>query len=601
MSARAYVHLAVTFNASMYRRARTHRLATVEARWIILANHSVPNSCVHACTQNQPGHHHETHINKTRALFTVFRQRSWDLCKLDSDIYLNKNNPSMDFCNLLFSLLIIFATNCKGNMPDSIVMNVREGTPIDYKIGTLTSTSSSPQLPTYMSASDDETLFRITADGGVYVAEFIDLEALCYEIQSCCNHSQPCELASTVMVDDGTGGVGTLHLRVRILDENDNVPRFRQVDGQTVFISEKAQVGFSIDIEPAIDLDWSLDNQINRYSLHGDKLKQQFEVDMSEFRKVRLKLRKPLDYEKETEYRGRLEACDRDNCTSATLTVKVIDANDNLPVFESPLEYFLNVSEDFPVNELIIKLNATDPDSPANAQMRFEMVPSQDTNVPATFRLHEDTGAITLSRKLNAHARQTYKFQIRVRESMETAVNSEFQHPAFFENQSDTVEVTVHVKDINNFAPEITFMDSPGGSEIRIPENSPAGRILVMRVSDRDLGENGRVECNLDDQIAAQPSFKLNRSSDKIFLLYTRRSFDAEAEPMMMVNLTCWDSGSPRQTTQRQIVIHVQDINEHTPLFTKQEYTAQVSENSAPDEHVIQVSLTLPIYTFYCL
>ncbi|VDN37384.1 unnamed protein product [Dibothriocephalus latus] len=281
-----------------------------------------------------------------------------------------------------------------------------------------------------------------------------------------------------------------------------------------------------------------MDNQIQNYVLHGDQLRQYFEIYTPSPRDFQLRLREPLDYEKQRSFTGSVEAY-------------------------------------------------------ASAQ--------------ATFRLDDRTGVVTLASRLRAHVRQKYSFKVRVKESSASARTSDFhQQTSLFSfpvagPKSDTIDVIVNVLDINNFAPEIFLIDSmeEDGDTITVPENTDATLILTLRVRDRDLGDNGEVSCALDDSNDVGYKFRLNREPDpSLYTLHTRRRFDAEVEPAVVLNITCWDSGSPRQSTSRQIVVRIGDENEYAPVFNKQEYTASVVENARANQPVLQVSVLTPLFCY---
>lgn len=504
---------------------------------------------------------------------------------------------------LLF-LTLLLLQQCATATLDKIVLNTLEGVPVGTKLGMLPSVGDTPRQSAYMIASDDdESPFRIDRDGSVLVARPIDLESLCAEMQECCSHSTPCELQTTIIDRVNSERIQSIQLRVRILDVNDHAPRFPNPEGQTVAISEKAPVGSLVGIEHALDNDWSLDNQIQNYVLHGDQLRQFFEIYTPSPRDFQLRLREPLDYERQRSFTGSLEACDPQNCSSTPLTINVIDVNDNLPTFLPPFVHNLTIPEDLDMGASIIRLNASDPDSPPNAQMRFEFVPSEDASAQATFRLDDRTGVVTLAKKLRAHVRQKYSFKVRVKESSESARSSEFHQQASLFSfpisnagpRSDTVDIIVNVLDINDFAPEIFLIDSmeEDGDAITVPENTDATLILTLRVRDRDLGDNGEVSCALDDSNDVGYKFRLHREPNpSLYTLHTRRRFDAEVEPAIILNITCWDSGIPQQSTSRRIVVRIGDENEYSPIFNKQEYTAAVVENARANQPVLQVLAT---------
>uniref|UniRef100_A0A5K3FR12 Cadherin domain-containing protein n=1 Tax=Mesocestoides corti TaxID=53468 RepID=A0A5K3FR12_MESCO len=507
----------------------------------------------------------------------------------------------MGFAVCLILTLLAVGVNY-AHKRSEIVMNASEGIEVGSTIGTLAKHSGGRET-SYLETVKKDSLFNIDRDGKVVVAKPIDLEVLCQESGVCCSFPQPCQLLYTIMVEDTRSGeMGEIDLRIRIKDVNDHAPRFRQPNGQVVQISENAPIGTFIDLDPAVDGDWSLENQIQRYTLYGADIQQYFEIDNSDLPSVRLKLREQLDYEKQSAFKGSLEACDRHNCTSAPLTVNVIDVNDNLPFFHPPLEHNLTLSEDTPIGEVILRLNATDYDSPVNARMRFEFVNTKSLSLPDNFHLNPDTGAISLARRLQADVRSNYHFKVRVKEISDSTPIKSFEQSLVFNDlhRQDTVSVNVHVEDVNDFAPDIRMIDPPKGVEVRVPENSLPSRIAVLQVEDRDLGDNGRFTCHLDGNNVGD-SFSLRQFSPNTYFLHTERSFDAEVEPFLHVNITCTDKGTPEpKTTKRKIAVRIEDRNEFKPVFTKKEYTAKITENPPNNTFVLQVRVSRLCY-FLCV
>nr|CDS29563.1 protocadherin 11 [Hymenolepis microstoma] len=482
-------------------------------------------------------------------------------------------------------LTVIFTTASHAIKKNEIVMNVSEGAEVGSTIGSLASSYSAGSRDTsYIGMLKADSLFNIETNGKVVVARPIDLESLCQERVICCSNSKPCQLSYTVMVEKSRfEDMAEIELRIRIMDANDHAPRFRKPNGQVVQISEKALTGTSISIEPAIDGDWSLENQIQRYALHGSDIQRYFDIDNSNLPRVELRLREQLDYEKQSIYKGTLEACDRHNCTTTPLTINVIDVNDNLPFFHAPLEYSLSLPEDTPSGKIILRLNATDNDSPPNARMRFEFDGSGDPSIPTTFHLDPFTGAISLARRLQADAQLNYRFKVRVTDVSDSAPEGTFNDL----QRQNTVTVNVRVEDINDFAPDIQMVIPPEGSEVWVPENSPPAKIVTLKVDDRDLGDNGQVSCRLD---SPDGSFELKPLVSSVYTLHSLRKFDAEVEPIIFVNVTCSDKGTPQpKTTQKLIVVRIEDENEFEPVFLKKEYTAKITENAPNNTFVLQV------------
>ncbi len=93
---------------------------------------------------------------------------------------------------------------------------------------------------------------------------------------------------------------------------------------------------------------------------------------------------------------------------TATLSVSVLDVNDNAPVFSSAF-YSAELSEDADPGECFLTVEATDLDCGANSEIRYRIKESGGAD---GFRIDEETGEVCLDRGLDRESQSTYGFTI---------------------------------------------------------------------------------------------------------------------------------------------------------------------------------------------
>ncbi|OCT74692.1 desmoglein-2 [Xenopus laevis] len=154
------------------------------------------------------------------------------------------------------------------------------------------------------------------------------------------------------------------------------------------------------------------------------------------------------------------------------LRVKVIDINDNDPVFIS--EVFSGVIEEAsPANTLVLKLNATDADDPntINAKLAYKVI-SQEPGDIQIFEINKDTGEVyTKVSKIDRETQSSYYLVVEVRDN-----------DGKTGSLSGTATVRVTVKDVNDNIPYIEKDQYEGTVE----ENTANVEILRMKAIDLD-------------------------------------------------------------------------------------------------------------------
>ena len=150
---------------------------------------------------------------------------------------------------------------------------------------------------------------------------------------------------------------------------------------------------------------------------------------------------------------------------------------------------------------------------------------------------------------------------------------------------SASVKVTVNVKDLNDNSPEIKFesLDSPEQNVppvMTIDEHCPAGMFVAhLSVSDADSGMNGRVRCSM-----ASAQFRLEEMYDFEWKIVTANTtIDREYLENYRLIVTCNDMGKPILSSSIVVIVVINDVNDHSPVFNQTNYNFAVQENSRPN------------------
>ena len=200
------------------------------------------------------------------------------------------------------------------------------------------------------------------------------------------------------------------YCNITINDENDNAPTFSQPSYSSL-INEAAQIGESVAIVTATDMDSGENGKVRYKITHGDR-DSQFSIEQDTGTIV---LANRLDREMVSSYVLEVEAEDGGSpslTSSVLIHVDVSDANDNPPLFAKS-NYTIYVQEDRPFGHILLRLSVTDADeSPPNGPpFTFDI---RDGNEENAFRFVQDDATLRTAMKFNHKIKDLYKLQLRV-------------------------------------------------------------------------------------------------------------------------------------------------------------------------------------------
>ncbi|XP_006632980.1 protocadherin-19 isoform X2 [Lepisosteus oculatus] len=388
-----------------------------------------------------------------------------------------------------------------------------------------------------------------------------------------CRQSPKCFISLEVM----SNSMEICVIKVEIKDSNDNAPSF-PTDHIDLEISETAAPGTRIPLEGANDPDSGIFGvqtyEITPNDLFGLEIKTR--GDGSRF--AELVVEKSLDRETQSHYSYMITALDGGeppNFGSVELNIKVIDSNDNNPVFDEPV-YTVNVMENSPINTVVIDLNATDPDEGTNGEVVYSFNSYVSEKTREVFKIDSRTGVITVSGVLDFETMNIYEIDVQAKDLGPNSI------PAH-------CKVTVNVMDMNDNVPVINLL-SVNSELVEVSENAPLGYVIALvRVSDRDSGANGRVQCRLQGSVP----FRLQEYESFSTILVDGR-LDREQRDTYNLTIQAEDSGIPSLKTTKSFTVKITDENDNHPHFSKPIYQVIVQENNTPGAYLLSVSARDP-------
>ncbi|CAJ1052587.1 protocadherin-23 [Xyrichtys novacula] len=253
-----------------------------------------------------------------------------------------------------------------------------------------------------------------------------------------------------------------------------------------------------------------------------------------------LYLSEALDYETESVFRFRVLAMSREaslvNMTgTATVTVLVLDINDNAPVFSREVYYF-TVSEGMSPRGLVGTVKAVDKDSGKNAQLSYILLSDGKF-----FRINAKTGEIINWVALDREQHSQHSLKVMVTDQGHPRLNA-------------TATVHILVTDINDNAPQFTHLPVSRELNVQIWAGLPAGSLVTnMLAKDFDAGENGTVTLSLLTEDKGAGHFEIDSESGDI---RTSEVFTQLAETHYTLKVTARDGGVP--ALENTALIHVQ-------------------------------------------
>uniref|UniRef100_A0A673BJG6 Protocadherin-15 n=1 Tax=Sphaeramia orbicularis TaxID=375764 RepID=A0A673BJG6_9TELE len=338
------------------------------------------------------------------------------------------------------------------------------------------------------------------------------------------------------------------NLQIEILDENNQAPYFLETSYHG-YVSEASPVGTTIATNASLSIPLTivaLDNDVEetkdpqlQFSL--DSYSDVFSVSAAGIGRY-LILVKPLDRETQDSYTFTLLASDGvQQSVPVTVTITVLDANDNTPTFAN-VSYHVNLFTDMTPGETVLQLSAVDSDEGSNGEVTYRILAGDQGH----FVIGNSTGVITVAPGIELTVGRSYALTV------EAIDNGHEPH-----RRSSITTVYIEVLPPNNQSPprfprqqynlEISEAMRTGATLLNLQAVDRERDPIAYEVYRGDPHGHFQLQQNTGYLVLDKP---LDRESLDYYTLVVRAS-----------------DGHPDGTSTATVNIVVTDVNDNDPLF----------------------------------
>ena len=403
---------------------------------------------------------------------------------------------------------------------------------------------------TYMIVPDNSSL--------AYVENF--LTSLTY--RNARTEPTPGDRVITISVSDGIEDSNTALVNLTVVTVNDNRPRFSQ-DAYSASVDENRSAGTSVTSVITVDSDSGVEGVVSYELISSDPpvaLERFTILPSGEIQTIVSLDREDVDF-----YTLNVSAFDGGSPPLgdfATVTVMVLDVNDQTPTFPAETDFNLVVSELRGINFTVETVQAVDGDLGSNGAIVYRM----GLGAGSPFSVQPD-GQIVVAEMLDADIPNPV-FNVTV-----IATDLVLSSEAVF---------TITVLDENDNAPQFALPEFEGS----ILENlAPPVAIVTASASDIDSTSNAVITYSFADPTTGI-NFAVDPTTGEIS---SRVTFDRESASSYQFTVVATDNGTAPLSSSAVVRIVILDQNDVRPAFNQTMYNGQVAENAPADTSILQV------------
>ena len=245
----------------------------------------------------------------------------------------------------------------------------------------------------------------------------------------------------------------------------------------------------------------------------------------------------------------------------AAVLVSVLDINDNVPTFQSPLTE-MDVEETADVGYELVMITATDPDDGDNGVVDIQLL-----NLRTVFDYNMTTARLTTADSLVGRAGYYVLF---------LRASDQGLPP-----RSTDLTITINVVASNTFAPEFVQQQY----NYTILENA-ATRTKIGEAFADDQDINSTISYSIFEGVLVP--FAIDGMTGDV---YSTAMLDRETTANYTFHVLAIDNGAPptgRKTGTADVSVTVGDINDNAPTFPSSQFPSPVEENSPNGTDVLR-------------
>lgn len=396
--------------------------------------------------------------------------------------------------------------------------------------------------------------FMITHSGMIYLSQPLDkFPEKLYEL-------------TVIAVDSGTPQLSSSQtVRLHIQDVNDHTPVFASIKN-SISLKESRPINDRFFLLSATDADEGRNKEIRYRIIRGSE-----DGKFSIFPDGNLYIASELDRETKDFYHLTIVAEDQgipSRSSSANISIQILDANDNAPVFSNQ-SYTMYIKENEAPGKYIGTVHATDVDIGRNSELFYYLDGEEDN-----FAIDSRNGQITSRKSFDREeliktGNDYYTFEVLVKDNGIVPLQSQ-------------TKVKVIVKDDNDNAPQFT----KPLYKAAISENAAVNTsVTKVSATDADTNENQFVTYtivggNIGDM------FSINSATGQIILMST---LDREQIDHYKLKILAYDAGKDVQlNSSAEVLIRVLDSNDNSPAFLSPPMSIELMETVIPGSLISQ-------------
>ncbi|KAG9339392.1 hypothetical protein JZ751_023785, partial [Albula glossodonta] len=364
---------------------------------------------------------------------------------------------------------------------------------------------------------------------------------------------------------DGVDLDKPMEIPVIVEDVNDNPPVC--VESESVFeVQENEQMGSQVGVLGVHDIDE--ENSLNSL-LSYQLLSHQPDISGHMFTvepiSGRIQVAKtPLKRKEVPEFHLTVKVSDKGGdgtgfSTECKIVIKVIDINNEIPVFEKNDYGTIEIAEDAPPGTTLLTVLATDADDPGTGSSKVEyhikagdqdgvFAIDAEGNIYVAKRhdSYAPSGFVFFTKPLDFESNTAYSLQI-------DATNPEPLVPGVEYDSSSTTFVDIKVSDVDE-VPEFN-MDI---IEVNVQENATVGATIVTL--DASDPEGAKISYKLEGDEKSWLEIDADTGEIK-----TKAKLDHEEVAVYNIKVTAYEKESPEKVVEKDITIRILDVNDNIP------------------------------------
>lgn len=342
-----------------------------------------------------------------------------------------------------------------------------------------------------------------------------------------------------------------MQIQVLVKDENDNMPMCK--NEESVFeVQENEPVGSPIGNLIAYDDDeeGTLNAQLT-YTIVSQSpalTPSSFSIDHT----GRIQSLKMLQRKEHQIHNLVVRVSDSEFSTDCNVVIKVIDVNNELPLFEKTDYGSHTLSEDTEVGHTVLNISATDADDPdsGSSLIQFHISAGDDDKIFTVITDGKGVGHLVIAKPLDFETSPTFNLQIDARNPEPLLKGLEY-------GRESTASVFLTITDVDE-VPEFSL----DILDVTVPENVTIGSVLIT------------VEAN--DPEGKDISFKLDGDShDWLDIdaatgeIRTKNKLDREIIDRFDVTVTAFEKENPEKFSEHVLHVTLLDVNDNFPKLVE--------------------------------